>query len=125
MILGDKNEEMKNLDAVTVKKEKFRIDFIDDLVLQMRLEMTGYDINEGKFQPVAGCVLEQVCESEGRFIKRQCRMGKLVYGAEGSEALEGRLGTPLLHLVFLEKRIGQVLELQHSLPIKRCDNKCV
>ena len=53
------------LDAVTVKK--FRIDFIDDLVLQIgdyRFEITVYNINEGKFQPVPGCVLEQVCESE-------------------------------------------------------------
>ena len=55
--------------------EKFRIGFIDDLVLQMRLEITGYNVNEGKFQPVANCVLEQVCESKSRFIKRGLEAG--------------------------------------------------
>ena len=70
--------------------ENFRIGFIDDLVLQIRLETMGYNVNEGKFQPVAGCVLEQVCKSKSRFIKRQGWMGKQAYGAEGSEALEGR-----------------------------------
>ena len=91
----------------------------------MRLEITGYIVNEGNFQPVAGCVLEEVCESKSRFIKRQGCMGKQAYGAVGIKALEARFGTPLLHFVFQEKRIEPVLELQHSLPIKRCDNKCV
>ena len=39
--------------------------------------------------PVAGCVLEQVCESKSRFIKRQGWMGKQAYVAEGDlSALE-------------------------------------
>ena len=52
-------------------------------------------------------------------------MGKQAYGAEGRETLEGRLRTPLLHLVLQEKCIEPILELQHSLLTKRRDNKCV
>ena len=85
--------------------DKFRIGFIDALVLSMRLEITGYNVNEGNSQPVAGCVLKEVCESKSRFIKRQGWMGKQAFEAKGSEALEGRLGTPLLHLVFQKKGI--------------------
>ena len=52
-------------------------------------------------------------------------MGKQAYVAKGSETLEGHLGTPLLHLVFQEKYIESIFELQHSLLTKRYDNKCV
>ena len=37
-------------------------------------------------------------------------MGKQAYGAEGRETLEGRLRTPLLHLVLQEKCIEPIIE---------------
>ena len=106
MKVGDKmrkddesNKGWRVWDAVVVKIY-FTVSFIDELVLSMRLEIAGGNVNERKFWTVAGCVLEWVCESKGRFVKRQDCMGKQAYGAEGSKTLEGRLRTPLLHLVF-------------------------
>ena len=52
-------------------------------------------------------------------------MGKQAYGAEGSETLEARLRTPLLHLKFQEECIDPIFEFQHPVPIKGRDNKCV
>ena len=52
-------------------------------------------------------------------------MSKKAYRANRSKLLEVRFRTPLFHVEFQETCIEPIFEIQHSVPIKRCDNECV
>ena len=91
----------------------------------MRLEIARGYVYKRKTKFIVGGVLEVVCESESGFVERKSWMGKKANRANRSEMLKGRLRAPLLNLEFQEKCIEPIFELQHSILIKRSDNKCV
>ena len=85
-----------------------------ELVLSMRLEIAGNNLNKGKTQSVSSCVLKVIVEFKCGFIQGQYGKGKQVDETDGSESMNDQFGLTLLHLEFQENGMEPIFELQHS-----------